>query len=1165
MTETESSSLDERRRLLLAQMLNERGITTGAATGDSMPPTVIDGPAEPRPLSSAQARVWFQQELNPDGAVYNLTCGLRLAGELDLERLQGSVDRLVARNAILHTTYEAGPDGPRQIERPDLRVVVTDERLDDADKASVAAAARRPARRPFDLSAECPLRVHAITLPGPSFAIIAIVHHIAADYASLILLLDALGAGFLRPDDPEEEVVEPDAVVRYSDHALWEATTLAGRRADDLVDYWRSVLEPPPAPISLPYDRRPVGGMREEGSSLEAAVAGPSQDALFDLGRSEGATPFMTALAALAVLLHRVTGSTDLPIGMPAVFRDDPEIAEQIGNFQNTLVLRPRIEGDESFRTVLAAVVRRCREAYAHQDLPFERLVAELAPSRVAGRTPYIDVLLIEQRDQMGSIETGPLDVEQISVHNDTSQFPLTLSLAPGPDELQLLALYQTDLFDAATVATLLDLYGRVIDAVVDEPDRPVGELDLLRTDALDRPGRDDDRERRVGAGLAPEASPATTFAPSTLIERFLTVARDRPEAVAVRHRGRSVTYDELLRRATVVRNQVAANGAGPGHHVLVLASPGVDALAAIVGVALAGAAYVPVDVGNPSARIEAIAADAEPVCAVVTADVPDTRRPANLPVVVIDAGSPVPDADGPGPAPTARPDDPAYIIYTSGSTGTPKGVVVSNRSVTRLFDATADLFRFDEHDRWTLCHSLGFDFSVWEMWGPLLTGGAVVVADPDVVRDPQLLLALIVDEGVTVLNQTPSAFAPFAATACRAGTPTPLRWVVFGGEALDPTSLGTWFDTFGDDRPRLVNMYGITETTVHVTARLMTASDADFTAGSPIGEPLPDLRLLLLDAAGHPVPDGVAGEIHVGGAGVSRYHRRPELDRERFVTLGTLDPDANGGQAERFYRTGDLARRRADGELLYLGRIDDQHQVRGFRVELGEVESILHRATGVAQAAVVVVGDQLAAYLVAEPGAVIDPGTVRADAGRHLPEHMIPGPVVTVDALPLTVNGKIDRSALAARPITTASSGPAEAITGTAAMVAEIWADLLPAGTVIEPDVGFFDLGGHSLLLTRVRDELAARTGRPLPIAELYAHPTPRTLARFLDGATSAEPSTAAANGLASGGPGGDDASTPHPAETDRTIDERANRQRAAMARLRRRPTPSAGGATNV
>lgn len=1131
---TDARSLDDRRKQLLAQMLQQRGIDIDQMTAPPTQPTGAAEPGEPRPLSSAQARVWFQQQLSPDSAVYNLTVGLRVAAELDAGRLQAAVDRLVARTTILHTIYAAGPEGPVQIEHPELRVTVTNEALSDPSDSSIAVAARRLARRPFDLATECPLRIHTFTLSDQSFALVAVIHHIAADDASLAVLLEALLAGYTGIEQPETTTGDAPSVVRYSDHALWETAALEGGRAETLIGYWRSILEPQPPPISLPYDRRPLDELGEDGGTVRGSIAPDRQNALIDLGRSEGGTPFMSALAALAVLLHRVTAETDLPIGMPAVFRDDPGVANQIGNFQNTLVVRPQIHGEESFRQVLAAIVSQCRAAYAHQDLPFEQLVAELAPSRIAGRTPYIDVLLIEQRDLVGSINSGPLDIGQVVLHNDTSQFPLTLSVSPRADRLDLLALYRADLFDEATVTSLLDLYDRVVGAVVREPDRPVADLDLMPIDG--------------NPSSSAPSSPATQFPPSTLVERFLAWADKTPDAVALRHRGEQLTYRELLELANGVAAQVIGYGAGPGDHVLVVAPPGFAAVAGIIGITLAGAAYVPVDVGNPPARIDMIASDANPICAVVTIETPATLRPTRLPVVTVGSGA----ADPSRPTASPGPDDPAYLIYTSGSTGTPKGVVVSHRSATRLFDATADQCPCGPEDRWSLCHSLGFDFSVWELWGPLLSGGSIVIVDPDVVRDPALLLEAVVNEQVTVLSQTPSAFAALATAADRDRPRLSLRWIVLGGEALDPISLDRWFKVYGDKQPRVVNMYGITETTVHVTARPMQAVDTSI-AGSPIGDPLDDLTVVLLDRAGNPVPHGVAGEIFVGGAGVANgYHRRPDLTRERFVAL----PWSNvvGGSSHRWYRSGDLARRRADGELLYLGRVDDQHQVRGFRVELGEVESVLRRATGVGQVAVVVTGDQLAAYLVAEPAATIDPETIRDHARRYLPGHMVPGPIVLTDALPRTVNGKLDRVSLAARPINASSDAPREPMTGTAALVADIWAELLPDGTDIDPNVGFFDLGGHSLLLTRVRDELAARTGRPLPIAELYAHPTPNSLARFLDGS---------ADHLAPGAPTEGNGSVPMPDGAGRA-GRRATQQRDALARLRRsatnpapRPTP--------
>lgn len=1082
-----------RRRDLFRQLLAQEGLDL----------TEVDQPTgsrpTSRPLTAAQRRIWFQQQLDPSSIVYNLTCGVRITGPLDVERLRRAVAGLAHHHTILRTVYSA--DGRQQSIKEELTPSFTVETV--ADQAALHDRARDISRQPFDLTAESPMRVLLLqgsepTAPQEVNVLIVVIHHIAADDASWAILFPELFDRYHRDPAPDH-----GEMIHYSDCVSWQEQALSPERRDELVEYWRQVLTPAPGSLKLPFDHdRPSDERDERGGAVVDLVDVEHRDALIDLARTHQVTPFMTGLALTAVLLHRHTGVSDVVIGIPAVLRERWSAQSMIGNFQNTLVLRLSVDPEMSFGELLTQVKQRCTDAYAHQDLPFDHLVAQLRPPRRPGRTPWIDVLFLEQSRALSGVSCPGLELEEVVLHNGTSQFDLTFAMSNLPEGLEILSLHRTSLFEEETARALVERWTMLCRAVATDPDQPVGTLPLSGDTTLSKPQ----------LSFQTPCDVATLF--WSVVDRF-------GSGPAVIDGDIQVSYLELAEKAMNLIEELRARQVTQGARVAVLAHPGVEALVAMLATALLGAVHVPIDASSPPERIRMLLSLAEPV-AVCTG--PGVAAPSRH--ETIDIATALQVTRTPRERPTVPPlGTPAYIIFTSGSTGEPKGVVVTHRNVARLFSATAELFDFNPRDRWLLGHSLAFDFSVWEVWGAWTTGGTLVLSDWDQRRDPDTLAALMSRHGVTVLNQTPTSFATLAPALLRNGEDK-LRWIIFGGEELDPRLLRPWFEARGE-HTGMVNMYGITETTVHSTWRRITSDDvSDHRGLSPIGVPLPDLSIDVVDATGAPLPFGVVGEIVVGGAGVTNgYLHSKELTAERFR------PDPAG---RKRYWSGDLARRRRDGQLDYFGRNDIQLQVRGYRIEPGEVEARLREHPAIVQAAVIADHQQLVAHVVLTDRRVTSE-ELRSWVGRTLPDHMVPDRLHHWPQLPRTHNGKLDRPVLLSQnPPLLRSAEPDQTMSTpsdvTSVTVTRLWTKLLGVEAIGLND-NFFDLGGHSLLLAQLRDELAEGTGTRLSMAELYGNPTLGAQIRRL----SQPPAT--------------------PDATEPEISERAARQRAAMLHRRRTP----------
>jgi len=1065
------------------------------ARRSSAPSRVVTPEMDRIPLSFAQQRLWFIDRLFPGSPEYNIARAVRLVGSVRLAVLAASLGEVVRRHSALRTTFAEVDGQPVQHIAPDLAVP-----LPLIDLQALPRELREPeawrvalgdARRPFDLGRGPLLRVMLLRLAETDHIAPSTMHHIVGDGWSSTALFREMGVlytAFVRG----ELSPLPELPLQYADFAVWQRQWLQGEVLAEQLAYWRDQLAGAPQ-LALPADR-PRSLLRSaEGDRQPLLVPPALAGALRSFAQAQGATMFMILLAAFKALLARYSGQDDIVVGSPIANRNRTEIEGLIGFFANTLVLRTPLPGDPTFRDILAAVRKTTLGAYAHQDLPFEKIVEELRPERSNGEIPFFQVVFTLQNVPYPDMQVADFRMTLMPPTSRAAMFDLTCNMKEMPEGVRTSFMYKVGLFDAVTVSRLADHYLRLLTAVAAEPSLRLGELPLLAP-----------AERHQ---VLAEWNETTHFAaPLCLHELFAARAAARPGAIAATCGEESVTYRELDARANRLAHRLRSLGVGPEVLVGLCIERSLDMVVAILGVLKAGGAYLPLDPAYPKERLAFVLADARPPVLVTQERLVGVLPESAARTLCLDAASEALDRESDAkPAAGVAADSLAYVIYTSGSTGRPKGSLITHRNAVRLFAATDAWFGFgrEEDEVWTLFHSYAFDFSVWELWGALLYGGRLVVVPYWVSRSPADFYALLLRAGVTVLNQTPSAFRQLLRAAEEAAPEATsrlrLRTVIFGGEALDVAALEPWLARHGDRRPRLINMYGITETTVHVSYRPVSREDLRQPWRSPIGIPIPDLRVYVLDRHRNPAPSGVPGEMYVAGAGLGRgYLGRPDLTAERFVP----DPFSGAAGGERAYRTGDLARYTGNGGIEYLGRIDHQVKIRGFRIELGEIEAALARQPAVGAALVLVHEDapddrRLIAYVVPRAGAALEPAELRAGLRETLPDYMLPAAVIRVDSFPLNANGKVDRHALvrlALDPPAAAADkdtprGPVEEL------LAGIWAAMLRVDAVGRQD-DFFALGGHSLLATQVVSRIRDTFGVELPLQRLFEEPTIAALA---------------------------------------------------------------------
>ncbi|WP_413467053.1 amino acid adenylation domain-containing protein [Mycolicibacterium sp. 120270] len=1018
------------------------------------------------PLSFAQSRLWFIDQLQGPSPVYNIAMALRLRGRLHAEALGAALADVVHRHESLRTLFPAADGVPRQQVVPAEQADLGWETIDATGwpAARLNEDVEETARRTFDLATEIPVRARVFRVADDEHVLVVVVHHIAADGMSATPLVKDLGVAYASRCAGQAPEWAP-LPVQYVDYTLWQRTQFGELQDPDSrigrqLAYWLDALAGMPERLQLPTDRPypPVADQR--GARVAVAWPAELQARMRDMAREHNVTTFMVMQSALAVLLSKLSAGTDVAVGFPIAGRGDPALDDLVGFFVNTLVLRADLTGDPTVGELLAQVRQRSLAAYEHQDVPFEVLVEQLNPTRSLTHHPLVQVMLAWHNWQDGASAgaLGDLQVSPMPVETHTARVDLTFSLAEQwteggePAGIGGGVEFRTDVFDAATVESFAERLRRVLDVMVADPARRLSSVDLL----------DDAEHGRLDRWGNRAALSEPVDVAMSIPELFTAQVARAPEGVALTSEGRSLTYRELDEASNRLAHLLIARGAGAGARVAVLLPRSIDAVVAIMAVLKTGAAYVPLDPAHPDQRIGFVLGDAAPVAAVTTADLRPRLDGTDLTVIEVDDAA-VSAAPNTRLAATGAADI-AYLIYTSGTTGRPKGVAVTHRNVIRLLDALDTQMELSPGQTWSQCHSLAFDFSVWEIFGALLHGGRVVIVSDMVVRSPEDLHALLVTEQVNVLSQTPSAFYALQTADAfqpERGQQLSLESVVFGGEALEPQRLATWFDRH-PGLPRMINMYGITETTVHASFREIGDRDLQ-DAVSPIGVPLADLAFFVLDGSLRPVPAGVVGELYVAGAGLAcGYVGRSDLTSTRFVACPFGDSGA------RMYRTGDVVRWGPDGQLQYLGRADEQVKIRGYRIELGEVQAALAGCDGVEQAAVIAREDRpgdkrLVGYVVG----TVDPATVRATLAEKLPGYMVPAAVVVIDALPLTVNGKLDVRALPAPEYQEVDHYRAPG-NATEVALATVYAEVLGLERVGVDD-SFFELGGDSILSMQV------------------------------------------------------------------------------------------------
>jgi len=1076
-----------------------RNIETSRLTaqGSQAPPMITVARDKELPLSFAQQRLWFLNQLEPGGTSYNIPQAIRVSGVLNLAVLEQSLNEIVRRHESLRTTFAMMDGRPVQVvaeSRSVLIPVVDIHQLPQAEREAETqrlVREREEAQRPFDLTQGPLLRASLVRLQEEEHVLLLTMHHVISDAWSMSVLfreLAALYGAFLT----ERGSPLAELSIQYVDYAVWQREWLQGGVLQKQLGYWKQRLAGAPAMLELPTDRPRPAVRSYQGAHQSVVLAKSLAEKLKALSQREGATLFMTLLAAFKTLLSRYTAQDNIVVGSPIAGRNRVEVENLIGFFVNTLVLRTDLSGDPTFRELLERVREVALGAYSHQDVPFENLVEELQTERDLSYSPLFQVMFTLQNVPQQALELAGLRLRPLDVDTGTAKFDLTLSMVEGADGLSGQMEYSTDLFDPCTITRMLGHFQILLEGIVADPEQRLSELPLL-TEA--------ERHQLLIDFNAPKREYPRGECLHQLFEQQVERA---PDAVAVVYQHEQLSYRELNGRANKLAHYLRGLGVGPEVLVGICLERSVEMVVGLLGVLKAGGAYVPLDPSYPQERLSFMLTDTgAPVLltqARVVKDLPDHRAE----VICLDTDwDEIAQESEENLARGATAENLAYLIFTSGSTGQPKGVLISHYNVTRLFDATQELFNFSDGDVWTLFHSCAFDFSVWELWGALLYGGRLVVVPYLTSRSPEEFYDLLCREQVTILNQTPSAFHQLMHVEQFPGAAKELalRLVIFGGEALEVQSLKPWFDRHGDEHPLLINMYGITETTVHVTYRPLTAADLNAAPRSVTGRPISDLQVYVLDQQRRPVPIGVPGEIYVGGAGLARgYLNCPELTAERFVP----DPFRSEDGA-RLYKSGDLARYLPDGDIEYLGRIDHQVKVRGFRIELGEIEAVLSGHQGVHTSVVIAREDapgdkRLIAYLVVEQGQSPSISELRSFLKQKLPEYMVPSAFVMLGEMPLTPNGKVDRRALPEAPncCLKSETGYLAPRTEVEQKIAAVWRETLGVEKVGIND-NFFDLGGHSILIVHVHSKLLRALNVDLSIVNMFQYPTISSLAKYL------------------------------------------------------------------
>jgi amino acid adenylation domain-containing protein len=1107
MSPGESGGIDRRlekltpaQRALLEQRLLERSIA-GART-KMITPRTLHSPCE---LSYAQELLWLLSQVFDDGIAYNAPGAFQLEGRLDLELLTRAFEGLVARHEILRTTYSVIDGVPMQVIAPrapielnvvDLRGLPADER-----EAAAQAVLKEESRFAFDLVNGPVMRPTVIRLADDQHILMLNMHHVATDgysrtalYHDLTVLYEAFGNDLPSPLEP--------LPIQYADYAVWQRAWLKGGVADAQLEYWKRRLARAPSRLELPTDfpRPPVRSYLGDNMSLMLDMA--TREGLRATARRSDATLFVSLLALFGTLLHRYAGQDDIVIGTPFAGRNRTELEGMVGYFINPLALRLDLSGDPTFNELIARARETTLEAFAHADIPYETVVRETNPERDLSQTPVFQALIVFHnpawQTQRPKFEPEGIRSTEITHEKGWAKFDVLLGMSERTTGLNTTWEYSTELFNAATVRRMMEHFRTLADSAANNADRRISQLPMLS----------ESERAKMLVSWNPRRDPAPErTSVKELIEE--QVART-PDATAVVFAEEHLSFAELNRQANRIASLLTRNGVGPGTLVGVLMEKSLELVPAVLGVMKSGGAYIPLDPLYPVDRLEFMLKDAKPKVLLTHARLVGMLGATDAVTLAVDTPGALEDTSEENPPTIAGGDDLAYVIYTSGSTGVPKGAMITNRSLASAHFAYASAYRLRELTAHVQMASFSFDVFTGDLIRSLPLGAKLVLCPIDIVVDPERLYALMIREGVDAAEFVPATASLLFEYLEREGKMLDfMRLVVVSSEAWRNEKYA-FFKRLCGPTTRLVNSYGLTEATIDSTW-FEPAADAELPPGRfvPIGRPLDNTKIYVLDANLEPQPIGVPGELCVGGLAVARgYLNRPELTAERFVADPFSDePDA------RLYRTGDHARWLADGTIEFMGRMDRQIKIRGFRIEPGEIESVLERHASVHACAVTAREDEggharLVAYLTpADPDAPPAPDELRALVGEHLPAYMIPSAWVLVDALPLSSNGKVDLDSLPDPDFDRSASADEFVAPRSEAerRLAEVWSDVLKVEEIGVND-NFFALGGHSLLAVRLFSEIEGKLGVRIPLAALFQTATIAGLAEIVERQRGAE-----------------------------------------------------------
>lgn len=1094
MTQTQLSSPPVRAELSAAQreLLERRlrgEVKPSAATAAAIPHRMTPDTA---PLSYDQQRLWFLEQLQPGTPLYSIPHIFRLSGPLEVEAFEGSLTEIIRRHEILRSTFHARdgepfqriePAGPVALPVTDLAALPVEARLAEARRLAAEEAGR-----PFDLSRGPVCRAALVRLAATEHWLLLNVHHLVFDAWSEEILQRELAAIYRAQCEGKPHEL-PDLAVQYGDFAAWQCGHSHQESIEPHLAYWKQRLSPMPERLNLPTDAPRAAAVDNAGATERLTLDEALLQQLKTLSRAENATLYMTLLAAWEVLLHRYSQQDDLIIGTPMAGRAQHELEPLIGFFVNTLVVRETLAGDLPFRRLLQRVRETVLAAIEHQVLPFERLARELATDRAEGQNPLFDVMFVFQVGIRRQWKAHELTIETLDAETGTAKFDLTLFVTDEGQALQLALEYRTSLFQPETARRMLRHYGQLLRSIAANPDAPLNQLALLEPA---------EREQLLHGWNATASPYPDTACVHELVE---AQAQRPPDALAAVFEGERLSYRELEARAATLATVLRGLGVGPDVCVGICVERSLEMLVGVLAILKAGGAYVPLDPGYPAERLAGMVQDAKAPVVLTLQKLADLLPRTEAKLVCLD--EPLPAVPPASAAAFAKPgpDNLAYVIFTSGSTGRPKGVAMPHRALVNLIAWQLGQSSAGRGSRTVQFTSLSFDVSFQEIFSTWCSGGTLVIIPEMLRRDLPALWTLLAEQQVERL------FLPFVAlqqlaeiAATVAVQPARLREIITAGEQLRITpALRALFERLPGCT--LHNHYGPSESHV-VTAFTLQGPPGGWPALPPIGRPIQNCRIRLLDPHCQPVPVGVPGELHIGGVCLAReYLERPELTAEKFMA----DPFSRT-PGDRLYRTGDLARLLSDGNLEFLGRLDFQVKIRGYRVELGEIETALAQQPGVREVIVATREDtpgdkRLVAYLVPKPSATLLPQALRDGLRRNLPDYMVPAQFVLLDALPLTPSGKVNRKALPAPEITRTDPVASDTVpqTPTEEKLALIWSEVLGVAPVRRTD-NFFDLGGHSLLATRLLARVNQTFGAHIPLAALFRTPTVEQFARQLD-----------------------------------------------------------------